>query len=146
MKRTTLLCSAVAMSALLLTVGSVVGDTQPPMGPAPGGVTDPSSVRPARLPDEPIPLPRIGDYHSSDCLGVPPFDTMPCQEEDVITLTVRDHALHIQVADDGDGGANPAGSGLTGLRQRVEALDGSLTVLSEEGAGTTIRARLPYVG
>jgi len=63
------------------------------------------------------------------------------------TVTIRDsdHALHIQVADDGDGGANPAGSGLTGLRHRVEALDGSLTVLSEEGAGTTIRTRLPYV-
>jgi signal transduction histidine kinase len=64
------------------------------------------------------------------------------------TVTIRDsdHALHIQVTDDGDGGADPAGSGLTGLRHRVEALDGSLTVLSEEGSGTTIRARLPYVG
>jgi signal transduction histidine kinase len=64
------------------------------------------------------------------------------------TVTIRDsdHALHIQVSDDGDGGADPAGSGLTGLRHRVEALDGSLTVLSEDGAGTTIRARLPYVG
>ena len=62
------------------------------------------------------------------------------------TVTIRDsdHALHIQVTDDGDGGADPAGSGLTGLRQRVEALDGSLTVLSEVGSGTTIRARLPY--
>jgi signal transduction histidine kinase len=50
------------------------------------------------------------------------------------------------VTDDGDGGANPAGSGLTGLRHRVEALDGTLTILSEAGSGTTIRARLPYAG
>ena len=34
--------------------------------------------------------------------------------------------LVVEVADDGPGGADPAGSGLTGLRQRVEALDGRL--------------------
>ena len=61
------------------------------------------------------------------------------------TVTVRDsvQALSIEIADDGDGGADPAGSGLTGLRHRVEALDGALTILSEPGVGTTIRARLP---
>ena len=62
------------------------------------------------------------------------------------TVTIRDggHALQVEIADDGDGGADPAGSGLTGLRHRVEALDGTLTVTSAEGSGTTIRARLPY--
>ena len=34
----------------------------------------------------------------------------------------------VEIADDGDGGADPAGAGLTGLRQRVEALDGRLAV------------------
>jgi signal transduction histidine kinase len=51
--------------------------------------------------------------------------------------------LVIEVADDGPGGANPGGGGLTGLRHRVEALDGTLSVTSPPGAGTTIRAELP---
>ena len=45
----------------------------------------------------------------------------------------------IEIADDGDGGADPAGNGLTGLRHRVEALDGTLPVISPAGGGTTIR-------
>jgi signal transduction histidine kinase len=52
--------------------------------------------------------------------------------------------LRVEVADNGAGGANPAGSGLTGLRHRVEALDGTLDVASPAGLGTTIRAELPY--
>jgi signal transduction histidine kinase len=62
------------------------------------------------------------------------------------TVTVRDeaNALRVDVADDGRGGADPDGSGLTGLRHRVEALDGALDVISPAGSGTTIVARLPY--
>jgi signal transduction histidine kinase len=62
------------------------------------------------------------------------------------SVTIRDgaSALQVTVADDGDGGADPAGSGLTGLRHRVEALDGTLAVSSTRGSGTTIEARLPY--
>jgi len=51
--------------------------------------------------------------------------------------------LVVEVADNGPGGADPRGSGLSGLRQRVEALDGTLDVDSPEGIGTTIRAVLP---
>ena len=36
----------------------------------------------------------------------------------------------MEIADDGEGGADPGGAGLTGLRQRVEALDGRLAVQS----------------
>jgi signal transduction histidine kinase len=50
----------------------------------------------------------------------------------------------VEVADDGVGGANPAeGTGLHGLADRVEALDGRLVVTSPPGAGTTVRAELP---
>jgi signal transduction histidine kinase len=53
------------------------------------------------------------------------------------------HAV-IEVRDDGVGGADPsAGSGLRGLSERVAALDGELELDSPEGAGTTVRARLP---
>ena len=51
--------------------------------------------------------------------------------------------LVVEVADNGPGGADPRGGGLSGLRQRVEALDGTLDVDSSEGIGTTIRAVLP---
>jgi signal transduction histidine kinase len=50
----------------------------------------------------------------------------------------------IEIADDGIGGADQArGSGLRGLADRVEALDGRLSVVSPAGAGTTVTAELP---
>ncbi|QEC50680.1 histidine kinase [Baekduia soli] len=51
--------------------------------------------------------------------------------------------LVIVISDDGPGGADTDGGGLTGLRHRVEALDGALEVSSPSGEGTTIRAELP---
>jgi signal transduction histidine kinase len=51
--------------------------------------------------------------------------------------------LMIAVTDEGRGGADPGGGGLTGLRHRVEALDGTLNVTSPSGAGTIVRAELP---
>jgi signal transduction histidine kinase len=57
---------------------------------------------------------------------------------------VRDRReLVVEVVDDGRGGADPAGSGLTGMRRRVEALDGKLRVTSAAGGPTIIRAELP---
>jgi PAS domain S-box-containing protein len=50
----------------------------------------------------------------------------------------------VEVADDGIGGADPTrGTGLRGLADRVEALDGILQVESRPGAGTTVRAEIP---
>ena len=52
--------------------------------------------------------------------------------------------VHIEVADDGVGGADPAGgTGLRGLADRVEVLGGRLEVHSPPGEGTRIRAHLP---
>jgi signal transduction histidine kinase len=51
--------------------------------------------------------------------------------------------LTVSVSDDGPGGADPGGGGLTGLRNRVEAIDGTLVVRSPPGEGTMIRAELP---
>jgi signal transduction histidine kinase len=52
--------------------------------------------------------------------------------------------LVVEVVDDGDGGANTdRGSGLRGLADRVEALDGRLRVWSPKGAGTRVRAEIP---
>ena len=50
----------------------------------------------------------------------------------------------VEVEDDGVGGADPRrGSGLRGLADRVEALDGRLEVASPPGGGTTVRAEIP---
>jgi len=60
-----------------------------------------------------------------------------------VTLAQSNGTLVVQVVDDGPGGAIATGSGLTGLRHRAEALDGTLDVASEPGLGTAIRAELP---
>ncbi|WP_420036476.1 CHASE3 domain-containing protein [Streptomyces sp. cg28] len=53
--------------------------------------------------------------------------------------------LRIEVADDGVGGVGraTAGSGMTGLAERVAAFDGKLTIDSPPGAGTSILIQIP---
>jgi signal transduction histidine kinase len=61
-----------------------------------------------------------------------------------VALRTQDSRVIVEVRDDGCGGADPAhGSGLRGLRDRVEAIGGSLETVSPAGGGTTIRATLP---
>jgi signal transduction histidine kinase len=60
-----------------------------------------------------------------------------------ITIFREGESIELEVRDDGHGGADPEGSGLRGLRRRVEALDGRLSVTSPRGGPTTIRAELP---
>jgi len=54
--------------------------------------------------------------------------------------------LVVEVADDGGGGADPAGTGLAGLADRAVILDGRFTVNSPPGGPTTVRAELPWGG
>ena len=49
----------------------------------------------------------------------------------------------VEVRDDGTGGADAAGSGLSGLADRVAALDGRLQVDDPAGGGTVVRADIP---
>jgi signal transduction histidine kinase len=60
-----------------------------------------------------------------------------------VTLNLDGAMLVVEVIDNGPGGANPAGGGLTGLKQRVEALDGRLEVHSVPREGTVVWAVLP---
>jgi signal transduction histidine kinase len=60
-----------------------------------------------------------------------------------ISLDRSAGAVHVTLADDGPGGADPAGSGLDGLRRRVEALDGMLTITSPPGGPTVLHAEFP---
>jgi PAS domain S-box-containing protein len=58
-------------------------------------------------------------------------------------VTLLNGRLLVEIADDGRGGADPKGSGLHGLHDRVEAAGGHFAVDSPAGAGTRIRAELP---
>ncbi len=63
--------------------------------------------------------------------------------EVVIEVSVESDALTVAVGDDGLGGADPArGTGLIGLRDRVEALGGELEISSPPGHGTTMTMRV----
>ena len=70
-----------------------------------------------------------------------------------VRAAVDQGTLRLQVRDDGDGGADPTGHGLVGMRDRVTALGGQLGVETSVGGGTVItatlplaRARVPYAG
>jgi signal transduction histidine kinase len=60
-----------------------------------------------------------------------------------VTVTFHEGIAHIAISDNGVGGADPAGHGLQGLRDRAEALGGSFDLTSPVGGGTSIVATLP---
>jgi signal transduction histidine kinase len=61
-----------------------------------------------------------------------------------VRLSVECDRLRVQVRDDGVGGADPdTGTGLRGLRDRVDALDGRLEVDSPPGGGTIVTVEVP---
>jgi signal transduction histidine kinase len=61
-----------------------------------------------------------------------------------VALAQRDGVLLLSIRDDGVGGANSSqGSGLVGLRDRVEALGGAIRIESPPGAGTLLEVVLP---
>jgi signal transduction histidine kinase len=64
--------------------------------------------------------------------------------EAFVQLSLEDDYLRVEVRDDGVGGADPSlGSGLRGLCDRVDALDGHLQLHSPPGGGTTLTVELP---
>jgi signal transduction histidine kinase len=63
-----------------------------------------------------------------------------------VELRIEDGSVVVVVADDGVGGAEPSvGSGLNGLRDRIEALGGRLSIDSPRGEGTRVTAEIPIV-
>jgi PAS domain S-box-containing protein len=64
-----------------------------------------------------------------------------------IDLHVEEGTLCLSVVDDGAGGADPSGgSGLIGLKDRVEALGGTIDVASPPGSGTRLDVEIPLLG
>jgi signal transduction histidine kinase len=67
-------------------------------------------------------------------------------ERAAVTARVEDGTLVVHVRDDGVGGAQRNGSGLTGLTDRLAALDGKLRVESPADRGTVVAATIPLPG
>ncbi|MEC3977620.1 sensor histidine kinase [Amycolatopsis sp. H20-H5] len=64
-----------------------------------------------------------------------------------VLIVVRESGLRVEIGDDGVGSADiDGGSGLNGLRDRVRALGGELSVRSKTGWGTTVAAVIPLDG
>ena len=63
-----------------------------------------------------------------------------------VSVDVDHGTLRIAVRDDGVGGARPDGTGLVGLRDRLEALGGRLRIDSRNGGGTLVAAEIPLSG
>ena len=64
-----------------------------------------------------------------------------------VEATADEGVLQVWVRDDGRGGADFArGSGLAGLKDRIEALGGRISLHSPPGAGTTVQIALPLSG
>jgi signal transduction histidine kinase len=64
-----------------------------------------------------------------------------------VDVRTEDGMLRLLIRDEGVGGADPAqGSGLIGLRDRVEALGGTITIVSPAGGGTSLLVTLPLGG
>ena len=61
-----------------------------------------------------------------------------------VDMSAKNGVVRLSIADDGVGGADPAlGSGLVGLKDRVEALRGNLEIASAPGDGTRLQATIP---
>jgi signal transduction histidine kinase len=64
-----------------------------------------------------------------------------------VELDAGDGTVTLAIRDDGIGGADPTrGSGLVGLRDRIEALGGRIEVSSPAGHGTTVLIAVPVEG
>ena len=64
--------------------------------------------------------------------------------EALVRADWRDDQLTVEIIDDGIGGADAtSGTGLRGLADRLESIDGSLEVVSPVGGGTRLVARIP---
>jgi signal transduction histidine kinase len=115
------------------------------LGPALASLVDRSSI-PATVtvvPPDRLP-PRVEEtayYVASEALA----NAAKHAHATAVTISARrlNGDLLVEVGDDGVGGADPNGSGLRGLADRVAAVDGHLRVHSPAGEGTRITAELP---
>ena len=115
------------------------------LAPALEGVAARSTVpvELAALPDERLPEPIEAAVYYVVCEALVNVAKHANATNARVSVAQDDGRIVVEVSDDGAGGADAAhGSGLRGLADRVEALDGRLVLMSEE-SGTTLRAAIP---
>jgi len=116
------------------------------LGAAVGALADrsPVPVQIAAMPDRRLPaaVEAAAYYIVSEAIT----NVAKYAEASQVTVDVRadDGHVEVDVRDDGVGGADPsAGTGLRGIADRVEALQGRLRVTSARGSGTRVHADIP---
>jgi signal transduction histidine kinase len=100
-------------------------------------------VRIGRLPERPLPgaVELAAYFVVAECLTNVAKHAEATAVE--VQLTSSGDRLLVEVTDDGIGGADPSGSGLSGLAARVAALHGVLQVAPGPAGGTRVRAEIP---
>jgi signal transduction histidine kinase len=96
------------------------------------------------VPEEPLPRPVEAAVYFVTAEALTNVAKYAHAETASVALSVCDDRVRLEIRDDGVGGADSsAGGGVAGLCDRVEALDGALTVESPPGGGTTVTAEIP---
>ena len=96
------------------------------------------------LPDERLPEPVEAAVYYVVAETVTNIAKHARAESATVSVTLASGTARVVITDNGVGGADPAGgTGLRGLADRIEALDGGLRIESVPGSGTRIEAQIP---
>jgi signal transduction histidine kinase len=104
----------------------------------------PVPVEVSGVPEEPLPRPVEAAVYFVTAEALTNVAKYAHAETASVALALDGDRVRLEIRDDGVGGADSAaGGGVAGLCDRVEALDGVLTVDSPPGEGTTVIAEIP---
>jgi signal transduction histidine kinase len=96
------------------------------------------------MPDERLPEPVEAVAYYVICEALANVAKYASASAATVAVVRADGRVVVEITDDGVGGADAAkGSGLRGLADRVEALEGALEIESEPAGGTRLRAEIP---
>jgi len=96
------------------------------------------------VPEEPLPRPVEAAVYFVTAEALTNVAKYAQADGACVDLVVADDCVHLQITDDGIGGADTSGgTGLSGLCDRVEALDGTIDIDSPPGGGTAVRVQIP---
>jgi signal transduction histidine kinase len=96
------------------------------------------------VPEEPLPRPVEAAVYFVTAEALTNVAKYAQADTASVALSIAEDRVRLEIRDDGVGGADSAvGGGVAGLCDRVEALDGELTVESPPGGGTTVTAEIP---
>jgi signal transduction histidine kinase len=104
----------------------------------------PVPVEVSGVPDEPLPQAVEAAVYFVTAEALTNIAKYARAEGAAVNLAIDDGSVLLQITDDGVGGADTSGgTGLSGLCDRVEALDGTIDIESPPGGGTAVRVQIP---